>query len=432
MRICLSLAAVPLLVGVVAGQATTTNEFEIYPDSTDAVSRSALPGSAIGDVLIEVRGTSWNAFGVGGFGQDAFGNVGDDNSFSPAMGGSGAGTVAGFTNQIQDQNGSTSESFDFVVVVEDGANPRQPAPAPIGNPFGPEVLLRTSALTTTPGQPSAPIVWVTNALLATPQDVLPTVATWYYGCGLSSNALWANDGVSLPMASYNGLGSPFPNEGDNPYEPSAGGGGGPSNITWARNVTAGGPVIQSGDPRTQRVGIRTFAPIGNWGAIITPAAVLGMGAAPNPNFGVAGIYPDAAGVGNAARVANYGGPPVNYPGRGGVGDGLAVRMRAVQSIGVSGSVYLLTGTIGLVTPPTYLNNPGFLGPVTIDLLVTISLPVKFSTGGGPFPATGEHVDTFAANGALAAFAGAGVLSVQTLMLDSIGRVHLSNSMKTNF
>ena len=58
MRTCLSLIAASLVAGAVSAQATTTNQFEIYPHSSDFFSRAGGVGTSAGDNLLEMRGTS--------------------------------------------------------------------------------------------------------------------------------------------------------------------------------------------------------------------------------------------------------------------------------------------------------------------------------------------------------------------------------------
>ena len=409
---------IPLLVlalaSAVSAQATTSNTFEIFPGSSDAVSRSGLPGGSLGDVLIEIRGRSFFPF------QDTFGSVGDINTNAPGLGGTGAGTVSGFRATLQDQNGSTSESFDFCIVIEDSV-PGFPAPPQTGNPVGPEVLIRTSALSTPAPLAGTPVAWTITTALATPAAVIPTKNTWYLGAGLSSNAAWANDGLSVPMASFNGLGAPFPNQGDNPLDNGAG--GGPTTFTFVRDVT-NGTRSASPTPRTHDFGLFTPAPVLNWGADVASAAILP--GAPNPSFGVAGLYPDVCGVGNVGRTVAYPG----YPGRGGVGDALSLRTRAFQGAG-SGGTYLLTGILSASGTSIYLNNPGFIGSICVDLTVVVPFPMGLGTG-GVIPPSGELVELIIPSGpALCSFAGSGVFAAQALLTTPTGN-YFSNAAKTNF
>jgi hypothetical protein len=420
MRTCLPLIAASLLAGAVSAQATTTNIFDVYPGSTDAVTRSGLAGTSVGDVLVEIRGRSFHILAAGGNNTDCFASVGDINNFSTTHipPGSGRGRADGFGATIQDQNGSTSETFDFCIVNENGALPRTPGVPPIGNPVGPEVLLRTTSLTVPTSGSQFPAGWIVNVTLATPADVIPIMNTWYLGCSLGVNALWTADGLAIQMASFNGLGAGFPNQGDNPKDPL-----GPSSLAWRRDVTAG-TVTTSASPRTLNVRLRTQAPTLMWGANIVASGRL-AGGAPNPCFGVAGLFPDACGVGNASRVAAYGGPPNNFIGRNGVGDGLALRMRAFQAIGFGG-FHLLTGFLSIPGIPLYLNNPGFQGSISIDLTVVIPLPA------GIIEPSGQLIQPlFPTGGALCSFAGTGSLAVQTLYTTPTKNI-FSNSVRTHF
>ena len=143
MRTCLSLIAASLVAGAVSAQATTTNQFEIYPHSTDFLSRAGgVPGTSAGQYLLEMRGTSHagGAFpATPAFGQDTVAGFGDTNNFSVAMGGSGMGRVNQFNSVFVDGNGSTTECYDYVIVAE-------------GAPLTPGV---PPAAPTRPGHPTA-------------------------------------------------------------------------------------------------------------------------------------------------------------------------------------------------------------------------------------------------------------------------------------
>lgn len=421
MRTCLSLIAATLLVGAVSAQATTTNTFDVYPGSTDAVTRSGLGGTSVGDVLVEIRGRSFHILAPGGNNTDCFASVGDINNFSTTHvpPGSGRGSADGFGANVQDQNGSTSEVFDFCIVAENGALPRTPGVPPVGNPVGPEVLLRTTSVVIPTSGSQFPAAWVVNVALATPQDVIPIMNTWYLGTGLGTNAASPLDGLAIQMASFNGISATFPNQGDNPKDPL-----GPSSFAWRRDVTAG-TVTTSSSPRTLNVRLETRGPTLMWGADITPAGRLDGGNAPNPCFGVAGVFPDACGVGNQGRKTIFGGPPTNFLGRSGLGDGLALRSRAFQAIGFGG-FHLLTGFISIPGVPLYLNNPGFKGSISIDLTIVIPLAAA------PIEPSGSRVQPlFPSGGALCSFAGTGSLAVQSL-LTTPTQNWFSNAVRTHF
>lgn len=354
MRTCLSLiAALTVVAGTLSAQATTTptNIFGISPNSTDATSRSGVGGASTGDVLIEVRSLSFEnpINGNGATGADFIG-IGDMGNTPPPNNWPltnptiplGDGRVNGFQVVIQDQNASTTEPFDFCIVTEaSGTAIGNPAAPPAGNAFGPEVILRTAPLTTPMG-PATVQAWTITATLQTPADVIPSGLTsatsggfnssWYYGVGLSANALWTTDGASIHMSSFNSLGgAPFPNAGDNPRD-------GVVSLQQARDVTNGTIAGKSTDARTQEIYILTEAPILNHGAVIDAAAQVG----PDPNFGAAGNYPDPCGQGNTGRITGY--PP--YPGRAGVGDGFAFRLRAIADVGTAAVLGLGGGVPG--------------------------------------------------------------------------------------
>jgi hypothetical protein len=392
MRTCLSLSvALAMAAGTLSAQATTTNVFGISPNSTDATSRSGVGGPSLGDVLIEVRGVSWenplNANGNTGADYIGVGDLGN----TPSVPATGNGRCNGFQVVLQDQNAATVENFDFCIVQEAPLpNIGNPAAPPIGNPNGPEVILRTASLQSPPG--TGTLAWIITATLTTPADLIPSGlvsatsgggnSSWYYGCGLSGNPAWSTDGLSIHMSSYYGLGAPFPNAGDNPRD-------GVVSVQQARDVTNGTVVAKSATPRTKEIFILTEGTIFNHGAAVAAAAQIG----PDPTFGAAGSYPDACGSA-ISRVASF----PTYPGRAGVGDGYAIRIRSAGDIGVPVQLGLAAGFPGGVGTISGFNGlqiylPFFNGGYVISF-VSIFFPV------GAVPASGEINLTLLAPSAL--------------------------------
>jgi len=384
MRTCLSLlAALTVAAGSLSAQATSTNVFGISPNSTDATSRSGVTGPSTGDVLIEVRGGSFgNPANLNGATGADFVSVGDQGA--APHGTQGDGRCSGFQVTIQDQDASTTEGFDFCIVTEDGAagalgNPASP-PAP-GNAVGPEVLLRTTSLTTPPGTGVA--AWILTATFSAPADVIPDGlteatagagnSTWYYGIGLSANALWTVDGASIHMSSFDGLGPPFPNAGDNPAD-------GIVSIQQARDTTTGVVQGKSSSARTKEIFLLTEAPVLNPGAAIDALAQVG----PDPCFGVAGNYPDSCGTGNTNRISVFG--AAGYAGRAGVGDGYAVRLRAAADVGAPWFLMLSGGGVGGFSG-TQVYLPFFDGAFVGNFAPLTAVPA------GVIPASGEGILT---------------------------------------
>jgi hypothetical protein len=371
--------------GALSAQATTTNIFHIQPGSDDATTRSGVPGPSVGDVLVEVRGVSYeNPANLNGATGADYVSVGDLGN-TPPVPSTGDGRVNGFDVVIQDQNSSTTEFFDFCLVTEASAAGAlgNPAPPPAGNAFGPEVILRTATLPTPPrGTGGLTLAWIITATLGTPANVIPSGlreltagrgnASWYYGVGLQPNPAWTTDGASIHMASFDGLGLPFPNLGDNPRD-------GVVSMAQSRDVTNGVVLAKSTTSRTMLISILTEASLFQHGANIAVPAQIG----PNPNFAVAGSYPDSCGSGNTGRILAF--PP--YPGRAGVGDGYGFRVRSGANIGVPVTLGLGAGVPGAPGSisgfsglQVYLN---FFNGAFVSSFTSIWIPV------GAIGATGE-------------------------------------------
>ena len=403
----LCLALLVLLAPATGAQSTTT-KFGIWPDSADLVSRSGVPGTSPGDLLIEVRGLSFAAPGQTGA---DFAGVGDV--------GRGRGRVRGFGVIVQDQDCRTPEVFDLVIVREDPSAPRQPAAPPAGNPNGPEVLFRSPPIQTRPGCPAFAFAY--QVTFATPADVLPERATFFYGCGLSANPLWTADGLAVHMASLNGVGVPFPNLGDNPRD-------GQRSLHWARDVT-NGSVAQSLLERTHAMFLLLDRPVLNPGADIDPAAQLAIPPnypPANPNFGMAGHYPDSSGVGNAARVGRYGpsgAPGGTYLGRAGVGDGLAFRIDTSASRGpILTQILWATG----FAPPATI--PGIGGRLYLDPHTLGAVPGGQSNG----PAGTTVINLLTPGGFTAGAAGVRVYWQAAVWDQALATIVFSNGTSTSF
>jgi hypothetical protein len=472
MRTCLSLIAASLVASAVSAQATTTNQFEIYPHSSDFFSRAGgIPGTSVGDYLIEMRGTSHRGAAfptVPAFGQDTIGGFGDINKFSVGMGGTGKGRIAEFVTIFIDGNGSTSEGYNFVIVKEDTATPRTPGASPPGNPEGPEVLLRTTTVPLPAPLLGLPYIWTAGVTYATLNDVVPTNATWYWGTGFSSNPAFFNDGITVESASFYGLGSPSPNLGDNvkDNETTVGGsmgtglfGGAYSAPTWGRDVTLGtvnhhfqlGVGPNQSFARVPHMWCFTEGQHLQWANNVTPSGILRAGdgaggtlTSPNPNFGYGGFHPDLAGTGhilNATkdhRVVQYGltsatpsSPPYAGridPGTGlATGDGLDIVGAGFQNAGGTG-LMIIGATLS--TAPLYFGNPGFIGSVDITLAGAFGVPDTVFMN-GEFGLFGALLIPSSANGIFAGL----VLAAQHLSSGGplpFNPNRWSNSAKTNF
>lgn len=462
MHACLSLIAASLMASALSAQSTTTNQFEVYPHSSDFFSRAGgVPGTSVGDYLLEMRGTSHAGGGfpaTPAFGQDTIGGFGDINNFSVAMGGTGAGRVNEFVTIFSDGNGSTSEGYNFVVVSEDTTTARTPAAPPLGNPAGPEVLLRSTTVPLPAPLLGLPYIWTASVTLATPVDVIPLNATWYWGAGFSSNPAFFNDGITIESASFYGLGSPTVNGGDpvRDDETVAGGsmgsglfGGSYTEPTWSRDVTLGTVAQHTQTPgssiaRVPHMWVFSEGQHIQWAANLTPSGVLNNGAAPNPTFGYTGFHPDLSGSGTAGsvavdnRVVLYGPASptpsaVPYvgrldPGNGlDTGDGLDIAGNGFQNAGGTG--LMIVGAT-LSVSPLYFNNPGFVGSVNINLAGTFGVPTTVFAN-GEFGVFGTLLVPSPANGAFAGL----VLSAQHLASGGplpFNPNRWSNSAKTNW
>jgi hypothetical protein len=181
-------------------------------------------------------------------------------------------------------------------------------------------LLRVEGLLTPPG--NGQMSWKISVTLATPVDVLPQTATWYFGVGLPANPALA-DGLSIHQAVYGNAVT----SGDNPRP-------GAPNITFGI-IRSTNNIVQATPPRTHAIGILTEAPVVGLGADIAANSRRG----PNPTFGVAGFFP-------------------NVDGR---KDGIVLRLRDQRHAGATAQV--LMGFRILQTP---IQMPGVYGKLFLD------------------------------------------------------------------
>jgi hypothetical protein len=321
LRVALHCSIVLGLGSFVCAQSPPVNQFGIYPEATTFTSRSGTGGNSAGDVLTEIgtakclqpNGRADNMLGTG-----------------QAVNGGGAliGRVNGFRVVIQDQNASTPESFSHVIL------PAAASGGPDSDPA--HELLRTGPLQAPSG--TGTLAWILTTTLATPADVVPQVGAFYFGEGLDPNPAWTADGLSVHAASHT-LGT----VGDNP-DPTA------PNLTWSISRPAPGVLGAVNPQPTARVHqhyLLTERPVLNSGAVIDPSAARG----PDPNFGVAGLYP------NRGRA-----------------DGLAFRYRDESAVGASW--FVLGNLLGLASTPLQL--PIVEGGIWLDL--TLFLPSPFASG----------------------------------------------------
>ena len=180
--------------------------------------------------------------------------------------------------------------------------------------------------------------WIFTTTLATPADVIPPTGTIYPAIGVTMNANWTNDGLSVHMSAY-AAGT----QGDQPrtaysfppptIDPNAPG------LAFNLDRTNGNLLSQ---PRTSMHRID----------LLTPGAVLNVGAdvdpvfqprsqGINPNFGIAGLYPD-----HLLRL-----------------DGLSFRFRDANSPNTNLGI---VGSIGFAASPLNLS---FFGGKEKDLTV---------------------------------------------------------------
>jgi len=342
MRCYLPLLTVASLAGAVAAQ----NQFEVYPEETDAVTRSLI-NSVEGDILTKVDGAIFNG-------------VGTTDSTQ-------LGEVKSFFGVLQDFNGSTREFFDVVIRQDDPANPGQPDPSLGGillssNPTPGTLGSQTLAFAATSS--TMPMVFGAVVTLNTPARILPTTATWYFGFNIASNPNWGAmtnaDGMGVQQASYYGLGSPFPMTHDNPRT------GAPPT---AYSVDTVNNLVNTDADTTLHLGI------GVTGSVITPGAdVIASARAGtiNPNFGVAGQFPDSLGTNGGA----------SYQQRNGANDGLALRVRDTANAGGMATIWAAGGfsTVGPISVS------GIQGAVWIDIFTLIDMLAN-----APIDAMGESV-----------------------------------------
>ena len=171
--------------------------------------------------------------------------------------------IAGVSYVIQDNTAETQEVYDLR--VRTGNAITGPDPTPGG--------LKISVPLVSPGGTGS-IAWQISTVFGTPLTI-PCADEWFLGIGLGPAFAWIVDGLGLHSSQHN-TGS-----GDNPrtaYMPT------PPSFAWG--ISPSGVVVHDG-PRDWRIGALTGCAVLNVGAIHT-------GAAPSPNFGVAGMYPDVA------------------------------------------------------------------------------------------------------------------------------------------
>ena len=235
--------------------------------------------------------------------------------------------------------------------------------------------------------------WIFTTTLATPADVIPPTGTIYPAIGVTMNANWTNDGLSVHMSAY-AAGS----QGDQPrtaysfppptIDPNAPG--------LAFNLDRTNLNLLS-QPRTSMHRID----------LLTPGAVLNVGAdvdpvfqprsqGINPNFGIAGLYPD-----HLLRL-----------------DGLSFRFRDANSPNTNLGI---VGSVGFAASP--LNLSFFEGGICVNFPTLFSFLFAagttdagglFQTTAFPFPITGTGLMRIPS------------LSYQAATLPLAGKVKFSN------
>lgn len=240
------LAAVAL-----APQATTqTQELGIYPAATQFTARSALPITSDGDVLVHFRRNLLVGAGNPGI------------------------TVQGLRAILQDQDLSSEDPFEIVVLANDGSGMPDTAP---GNE-----LLRATNLTLPTGTGLGAAV--VSTAFATPLTVPDD--DYFVGIGIGTAPLWPLDGVSIHGCNYAG-----PANVDDPTVPG---------LVTTHDATL--DRLVGGQRRLHAIHLLTDGVALLTGADVDPASRRG---APNPNFGIRGAYQDRlARDGLAVRVSD--------------------------------------------------------------------------------------------------------------------------------
>ncbi|MGE0143812.1 MAG: hypothetical protein AB7I19_07860 [Planctomycetota bacterium] len=321
MRLSISLLASMGLVGTIAAQAQN-NDFDMYSGRTNFTTRSAMPGTSVGDIAQPYLSSM-----MSGLGQYV-----DPNS------GTLVHRLSGWKVVNQDQRASTQEQFTLGLIGDDTANPN--------NPDAAADILRTAPISTPTSTVTTPAAWIWTVTLATPYDTLPVGSDFYLACGLPSNTAWTADGMSVHMSGWGGSPSDAPYvNGPNPLP----------NTIFTIDRT-GTPVVSGLADKFQRIWY--FSPAANLkvGADIDPlvsgpTTALNM---PNPAYGAAGLWPDQ----NTTRL-----------------DGVSFR---IQDLNNPSS---LCGVIGQIGGPAYPGlplGPGFLGDLHLN--PAFILPITFAQG----------------------------------------------------
>ncbi len=246
--------AVLAAVACAAAAPSQTNLFEIHCGHTMFTSRGHVVAAHTGDVCTRVPAEWFSS--VGG--------VWDPGSLSVI------GRVNGMRVVLQDQDASTQESFSVALVAEDSSMPGQPDPDQSSD------HLRVGNLMT-PGGSGGPAAWVFTVTFPTPFNALPADRDYFMACGLPANPLWPADGLSVHIGRVG--------VGDDPIT------SGVTRTNFACSIDlAALPIVRNYLDRTWRVGLLTQAPLLQVGASLSP-----LRTNPNdPQYGIAGIYPDHA------------------------------------------------------------------------------------------------------------------------------------------
>lgn len=259
MRLSISLLASLGVVGSAVAQ--TNNEFFLYSGTTNFTTRSALAGSSEGEICQRYPAAFFN--GIGQY----------------AVAGSPVNRIAGMRYVLQDQSGVTQEFYE---VGAKGDDPLAPGFVDPTNdlfrlgPFGMPASTATGA-----------VAWIFTVTLATPFDTAPAQGDIYAFCDVPANPAWTADGVSVHMSGWtnapvadqpnlNATIINFVNVVDQ---------------TAILNGTSPQGAVSVNNTRFQRLWFTTPAATLKIGADVDPAARYAA-AAPNPNYGCAGLYPD--------------------------------------------------------------------------------------------------------------------------------------------
>jgi hypothetical protein len=253
---------------------------------------------------------------------------------------------------VQDQNGTTTESFTYEVRADNPASPNSPDMAPAG------LLGSAGPFTLTFPCPGVPCALIITLTLGAPIPV-PAPGTsgtpsgdFYVGLAFPPAPLWTADGISnwISFTSGSNAGEQM-NTAATGYPP---GGVGGSGLGWQYDATLlTPPSLASGNRvwyNTTRLVDNTSQPFAD-----NPTAFTGVNSGLNPNYGCAGIWPDLTRTGGST-------------------DKIGVRVRTIEPLGTP--VLLIYG-LSTIAPTAVPGVGGLLSiapPFQITAAVSTVIP----------------------------------------------------------